>query len=262
MERTPRRGDRRDDDESGKSRSICHNCLARQMGLCQALKKHESTLLERHLARRFCLARGQHLYDEGDAGKEVFSLIKGWVLAYHQMADGRRQGLEVLLPGAFFGMQPVDGAALTHSAICLTDVDVCCFPFEAVVDLVQEHPDVGLQALRMCAQDRIRLHDHIVNVGRRSARQRVAYFLVDLLQRLRIRSQATDHVTVPLNQQELGDILGLTPVHLNRVFRGFRELGLISTQRGMIDIIDAAGLAAIVNEKSPSQAGRARKPTD
>ena len=90
------------------------------------------------------------------------------------------------------------------------------------------------------------LRERVVSLGRRDARGRIAYLLCELLWRhAAVGLTDGDVFWLPLTQTELGDTLGLTPVHVNRVLREFRERRLISMQHRMLELLDVNGLQAI-----------------
>lgn len=90
------------------------------------------------------------------------------------------------------------------------------------------------------------LRERVVSLGRRDARGRIAYLLCELLWRhAAIGLTNGDEFKLPLTQTELGDSLGLTPVHVNRVLKEFRERRLIATAKKMLHLIDVPGLQAI-----------------
>ena len=221
----------------------CLTCLARHSGLCEPLSDDELSIADHYRTSHHSLDKGEHIYHEGDVPDEVYSLTEGWVLIYHLMADGHRQILEVLLPGAFFGFQPDLQAPITHSAVCVTAVSVCGFARARIQKLFQEHPEVALRMIRMCARDRVLLHEHIANLGRRTARERVGHFLLQLYQRVFDRQRQSTPVTLPLGQQDVSDVLGLSHVHTNRVLQAFKAEGLIETGHRAIRIPNGHALA-------------------
>lgn len=228
----------------------CLACLARHSGLCEPLGDSELSVVDRYRTRQRSFDRGRHIYHEGDVLDEVCSLTSGWVLIYHLMDDGQRQVLEVLLPGAFFGFQPDPRTPVTHSAVCLTPVSVCSFSRARIAGLFREHPEVGLRMIRMCARDRILLHEHITNLGRRTARERVGHFLLQLYQRAFERQGQGKPISLPFGQQDISDVLGLSHVHTNRILQAFKAEGLIETARGAIRVPDAQKLAEALGGRS------------
>lgn len=90
------------------------------------------------------------------------------------------------------------------------------------------------------------LRERIVSLGRRDARGRIAYLLCELLWRYAaIGLTNGDKFKLPLTQTELGDALGLTPVHVNRILKEFRERRLLAIEHKVIDLIDVPGLQEI-----------------
>lgn len=90
------------------------------------------------------------------------------------------------------------------------------------------------------------LRERIVSLGRRDARGRIAYLLCELLWRHAAVGLADNgRFRLPLTRMELGDTLGLTPVHVNKILKEFRQRSLLATGRRMLDVLDAEGLRAI-----------------
>ena len=107
-----------------------------------------------------------------------------------------------------------------------------------------------MRVIRMCARDRILLHEHITNLGRRTARERVGHFLLQLYQRVFERQKQRDPVSLPFGQQDISDVLGLSHVHTNRILQAFKAERLIETGRGVIRIPDGRKLADALGGKS------------
>jgi CRP-like cAMP-binding protein len=133
---------------------------------------------------------------------------------------------------------------LLHSAECLTDVAVCVFPRRAFPELLERHPLLGLKLLGMMSHDVVRSHDQLTNVGGRSGVERVAHFLLQIYFRLRHRQHAPDGepLALPLTQEMIGDALGLTPVHINRILRQLRERRLVVLHNRTLQVLDLEGL--------------------
>src|SRR3954466_1403051 len=94
--------------------------------------------------------------------------------------------------------------------------------------------------------DERRLHNWVTALGRGNAEERIATLLLDLRGRLFQAGLANgSEIQMPLTQQEIGDHLGLTLVHVNRVLRRLRENGIVTVQRGIITVDDITRLAKI-----------------
>lgn len=221
------------------------SCLARDGKFCESFSLDELTHLRQQFSRRISSRKGGHLYHEGTRITELYCLVSGWVLLYHELRDGRRQGLDLLLPGAFFGFPLEPDTLATHSAVCITDCEVSCYSQSGVIELMREEPEIAIRALRLCSAERIRLHDLIVNVGSRSAPDRVIRFLHQLCIRLQSQTESEQRDWLPISQRDLSDLLGITAVHMSRVLADLKASGVISTKRGQLKILDAEQLAIL-----------------
>jgi CRP-like cAMP-binding protein len=222
----------------------CLACKARRIGLCQPLAESEIGIVANFKIGDRHFAAGDHLYHEGDLIGEVYNLLDGWVLLYQLLPDGRRQIVEILLQGAFFGFQPDLKGQMSHSAMCATPAKVCVFPKAKLIDLFRDHTELALRALTMCARDRLEIHDHLTSLGRRTARERVAHLLFEIDHRVQARNPGAT-TAIPLTQAQIGDALGLSEVHVNRTLHGFRKAGIVSSGRAEIRILRPDRLADI-----------------
>ncbi|WP_425229435.1 Crp/Fnr family transcriptional regulator [Sphingomonas sp.] len=84
----------------------------------------------------------------------------------------------------------------------------------------------------------------LVNIGRRDARSRMAHFLCELASRYRMMDQSDGRaVRLPMSQEQIGNALGLTAVHVNRTLGGLRTDNLVSFEHGQLTVLDPHGLA-------------------
>ncbi|QEX22002.1 Crp/Fnr family transcriptional regulator [Hypericibacter adhaerens] len=222
----------------------CRNCAIREATLCGALRSDQLDILQEFKSCDRIVPAHSHLYRAGERLNEIYNLLSGWVALYRILESGRRQILQIELPGAFLGYQARIDEPMLHSAECITDVAVCVFPRRAFPDLLDRHPVLGLKLAGIMAQDVVRTHDQLTNVGGRSGMERVAHFLLQLYLRLRHRQPALggDSLALPLTQEMIGDALGLTPVHINRILRQLRERRLVVLHNKTLQVLDLEGL--------------------
>jgi CRP-like cAMP-binding protein len=208
---------------------------------------------------------GTDIYYQGEPCDELYTLLDGWVYLYQILEDGRRQILDFALPGAFLGFQGSLGAPMTHSAQCLTDIAVCVFPLNNLLDLFRRHPELALLMALITARVWTLANEHLTNVGRRTARERVAHLLLELFFRVRLcdPSPHGDTIELPLTQEHIGDALGLTSVHVNRTLRRLREDGLLAVSGRTLRVLDPDQLAEVagfdseaVLQRVPVESGR------
>jgi len=178
--------------------------------------------------------------------------LDGWAYLYEILEDGRRQILDFSLPGALIGFQPHAASELTYSAQALTSISVCSFSRKRFNDFARTYPEMALRLASIAARDQYLAFHHLSNIGRRTARERVANLLLELFYRARVQSDVApgDSIDMPLTQEQIGDAVGLTNIHVNRMLRDLRLAGLLEiipavppNRGGTLRILDPDRLA-------------------
>jgi CRP-like cAMP-binding protein len=170
----------------------------------------------------------------------------GIACRYRLMQDGRRQILTILIPGDFFDLHGFLLKATDHSVATIGPTRIAAIDREAVMDIVLNHPRIGAALWWSAMQEDAMLRERIVALGRRGARGRLAYFLCEIVWRLRAIGMAEDHaIRLPFTQTDLADTLGLTSVHINRVLQGFRRDELITLEHRRLTLRNVEKLQAI-----------------
>ena len=190
---------------------------------------------------------GTDLVSQGEAVPETFTVIDGWGLEYKLLDNGRRQITRILLPGDFVGFQSESDVLSEVSVRALTDVTVCVLPREALDTLLSQQAELTIRLTQMIAQDRARIQGWLTNIGQRSGTERVANFLLEIYLRIRMRSDTPLgwEIALPLTQGDIGDVLGVTAVHLNRLLRDLRQKGLAVISDHKMKILDPDGLVEV-----------------
>ncbi len=192
------------------------------------------------------LAAGATIMAEGEPAQYIYTLLSGWAFRYKTLADGRRQIMNVLLPGDLVGLQAhlLDGNA--HSVEALTDVSLCTFARDTVWSIYRSHPPLGLSLTWLAAHEEKLVDDAILSVGRRSAIERIAALLVHIFKRAAAAGlKQDDSIPFPLTQEHVADALGLSIVHTNRTIQRLRRSGLIRLADGRLAIGDLRALRRV-----------------
>ncbi|MFL6845020.1 MAG: Crp/Fnr family transcriptional regulator [Allosphingosinicella sp.] len=179
---------------------------------------------------------------EGDKPNHVHLVVEGWAARYKLLPDGGRQITAFLIPGDFCDLHVTILSEMDHSITTLTPARVAFIP-RAAMDALTDRPHIARAFWWATLVDEAVLRAWLVNVGRRDAQQAIGHLICELYVRLRNVGLVTDHsFELPLTQEEIGDALGLTPVHVNRVLQRMRSDGLISFKRGSVTIHEYARL--------------------
>jgi CRP-like cAMP-binding protein len=179
---------------------------------------------------------------EGERPDHVHLIVEGWAARYKLLADGARQITAFLIPGDFCDLHVTILGEMDHSIMTLTRAKVAYIP-RSKMDVLTERPGLAKAFWWATLVDEAVLRAWIVNVGRRGAFEAIGHLMCELYVRMKNIGLADDHVfELPLTQEELGDALGLTPVHVNRVLQRMRSDDLISFKGGWLTIHDYRGL--------------------
>ena len=240
----------------------CNVCTVRGLAICSPLNDEDIKVIDRYRAGIRVFPAGTNLYHQGATHDELYTLLDGWVFLYQVLEDGRRQILDFGLPGAFLGIQAELDAPMAHSAQCLNDIAACVFPRRNLIEFMRAQPEIAIRLTWITAQSATLAQEHLTNIGRRNARERLAHLLLELFYRVREtrRNGTSDSAELPLTQEHLGDALGLTPVHVNRTLRQLREAGLVHLGGRVLRILDADALARIAGFSPAAFAGEPRCP--
>ena len=183
--------------------------------------------------------RGTVIQRANDPVNELFVLREGRLMSYVILPDGARQILRVYFPGDFVGSASAVYARAPESLVALSDALLCPFDKQGLKVLLDEHPRVAMLMFLLSQTERVALSDRLASLGRTSAKARLAAFLLDIIDRMRVMDDAiTDRFALRLTQEEIGDAVGLTSVHVNRMFRQLEEEGLIARTNGHIILLD------------------------
>jgi CRP-like cAMP-binding protein len=186
---------------------------------------------------------GIPLLEQGQPPGPGFVLTDGMACRYRLLPDGRRQILTFLIPGDFCEPHMFLVAAMDHSVAALVPSRLAFITRETVSGIMAYHPRLTAAIWWSAIQEAAILRERIVALGRRKAHGRVAYLLCELVWRYRaIGATSDDAIRLPLTQPDLGDTLGLTPVHVNRVLQDFRRDGLILLEHRQLTLLDTASL--------------------
>jgi CRP/FNR family transcriptional regulator len=184
------------------------------------------------------LGRGQALFREGDPATRVFTLTCGSLKLYTSLADGRRQVAGFMHPGDFLGISVEDQHAFTAEA--LEDAQLCWFPRSRFDDFVQGHASMEHQLYRIAAHELAVAQQQLVLLGRKTATERMASFLLTLLERAEQQAgEQAKAVDLPMGRLDIADYLGLTKETVSRVISALRNQRVIRLQTlSRIEIVD------------------------
>jgi len=219
----------------------CDTCLIRNRAICSVLDDAEVAGLNR-IGRRRKVRRGETVIWEGDDAPVVANVLTGMLKLTSVTGDGREQIVGVSFPSDFVG-RPF-GAGSGNSVTALTDAELCVFARSSFDAFARSHPALEHELLERTLAELDRAREWMLLLGRKSAGERVATFLLETSHRLGRQNCSTeatdpDRFDLPLSRRQTADILGLTIETVSRQIGRLREAGIILPPvRRTIEILD------------------------
>ena len=188
----------------------------------------------------------QKVVSDGDKPLQCCLLVDGFLVRSKSTKTGQKQILSIHIAGEIPDLQSLHLHTMDHDISTLTG---CTLGFISHGDLRQlcaERPDVAAALWRETLVDAAIFREWIVNVGRRSAPERMAHLILELWSRLEPVGRTFDgSFELPLTQSDLADCLGLTPVHVNRVLKQLRENRLLEMVHREYRLLDRSRLSEV-----------------
>lgn len=166
---------------------------------------------------------------EGDVATGIYVHIDGWIASSVLLRTGGRLIQKIHLPGDMLGTPSMVTTRAADTLTAITDVRVASVSFKTLSALFRRFPRLAALFTFSVQVERLALMDALAVLGRGSAKERLARLLLDFHDRLLPLGAVTDDAfNLPLTQTVIGDLVGLTSVHVNRELRELSERGLIA----------------------------------
>lgn len=230
----------------------CADCVIRKSALFGEIGNEYVMKASNLRSCQVTYSAGEYLYHEGDTADKAYTLYKGWVTLFKNLENGDRQILRFALPGDFLCYKVGKNKILDHSAVAISDVTMCAFPIERFRSIIQELPDLAFAISSITDIVTERCHTALTSIASHPANTKVAYLLLSLyIREEAFHKETLECVPFPITQEDIGDALGLTSIHVNRVFQSLRKEGLIECKSKCLWIPNQELLAKVAKVKLP-----------
>jgi CRP-like cAMP-binding protein len=220
------------------------NPMLRKLRGLEPFSEAEQRLLDSLYTRTVTVGPRQDIVREGDRARECCMLLSGLACRYSMTPEGKRQITAFIVPGDIFDIQSFLLEVMDHSIASIAPSTVAMIPHEALIAITKESPRVSRAVWKESLFEAAVFREWIVNVGRRTAFQRIAHVMCEMYARHRLVGLVEANTVVwPMTQSEVADATGLSVVHVNRSIQALRSDGLISLVGGLLTIHDWKGLA-------------------
>lgn len=224
------------------------SALTRKLSAFVALSDVDLATLARFDRRRRSFQPGHEMIHEGQANASAFVLSQGWACSYKLLPDGERQIVDIQIPGDFLGLRSILFRTSDHSVEAVTRIEASEVLASDILGVFADAPRLAAAVLWAASRDEAMVVERLVDLGRRTAEERMAHFLLEIGARLRLVGIGDmTGFDCPLTQYHLADALGLSAVHVNRVLRHLREEGLVTFRKGHVAFGDLARLTELAD---------------
>jgi CRP/FNR family nitrogen fixation transcriptional regulator len=194
------------------------------------------------IGTRLSYPRNHEIYGQGEQCGFWYKVVSGSVRVSKLLADGRRQIVEFCFSDDAFGLE--SGEERAFSAEALSDVVVMRYSRSATERLNDEDPAVARGLREMTLRSLAAAQDRLLLLGRMTASERVASFLLELSE----RNDGASRVELPMSRCDIGDYLGITIETVCRALSDLKRRGIIAIQAHLIELCDRDALEAIAEE--------------
>lgn len=222
--------------------------VKRKLSVAVELSAEDLSALELLLSQRQFASAGIPLISERQTDRSAYAVLSGWAYRYRVFEDGRRQISRLFLPGDFIGLNAALLGLPEQPIAALSEMQLAKVDAAQLLENLQNRRSLWLAFLWSDTRDRFISEERVASIGRRSAYERLAHILVELYHRLELTGNAAEgKFTLPLTQDHLADLLGLTSIHVNRVLRRLKRDQLISVEGRVIELLSPERLHCVAD---------------
>jgi len=213
--------------------------LIRNLQQHDRLSDDECRVLTGAIAQTKELAAGEDIVTEGDRPWVSTILVEGFAARYKLQAEGTRQISAIHVPGDFIDLHSFLLKKMDHGVSAITPCTLSTVPHDALAAIIEEHPHLTRVLWLSTVIDGAVHREWLVQMAAGQAYRRTAHLFCELYMRLRAVGRTEDgSFHLPLTQFDLGDMLGISNVHVSRTLRQLREEKLVTWKSGMVTLHD------------------------
>jgi len=228
----------------------CSNCNLRELCMPMALNDQQLQRIDDIVATRRKIKRGGTLFRNGEVFTSLFAIRSGFFKTCVATEDGRDQVTGFQMAGEIIGLDGIVGDRHTCDAVALEDAEVCVMPFDHIEALSREVTALQSHVHKIMSREIVREHGVMLLLGSMRAEERLAAFLLNLVQRLHARGFSRSELVLRMTREEMGSYLGLKLETVSRTFSKFVDEGIMEVKQRHVRILDDDALKRIVNSQS------------
>lgn len=213
------------------------------------LNEQQLQRIDEVVATRRKIKRGTTLFRNGDTFTSLYAIRTGFFKTCVATEDGRDQVTGFQMAGEIIGLDGIVNTLHTCDAVALEDAEVCVMPFDCIEELSREVSVLQNHVHRIMSREIVREHGVMLLLGSMRAEERLAAFLLNLVQRLHTRGFSQSELILRMTREEIGSYLGLKLETVSRTFSKFAEENVVEVRQRHVKIIDIEALKRLVNNQ-------------
>ena len=230
----------------------CSNCNLRELCMPMGLNPEDLQKLDEVVATRRKIKQGEMLFSHGDAFTSLYAIRIGFFKTCVSSEDGREQVTGFQMAGEIIGLDGIVSDYHSCNAVALEDAEVCVMPFANVEELSREFPVLQRHVHKIMSREIVRENGVMMLLGNMRAEERLAAFLLNLVQRLHARGFSQSELVLRMTREEIGSYLGMKLETVSRTFSKFSDEGIIEVKQRYVRIMQPDALKKIFNPQTCS----------
>lgn len=235
----------------------CKDCNLFQLCLPVGISADDLERLDKIIKRRRPVKRGEHLFQVGDPFQAIYAVRSGSIKTYTPTEDGGEQVTGFHLPGEILGLDAINSETHPCAARALETTSICEIPFNRLEELSHHVPSLQHQILKVMSKEISMDHSLLMLLGRKTADERLASFLLSLSNRYQQRGFSATEFNLSMSRNDIGNFLGLAVETVSRLFSRFHEEGLLEVRRKYINLLDRERLQRLADAGQGSSQAQA-----
>jgi CRP/FNR family transcriptional regulator len=232
--------------EANRMNVACSNCNLRELCMPVGLDARALDRVDELVATRRRVKRGAMLFRTGDPFTSLYAIRTGFFKTCVTADDGRDQVTGFQMAGEIIGLDGIVNDVHGCDAVALEDAEVCVMPFERIGELSREVGALQHHFHRIMSREIVRESGVMLLLGTMRAEERVAAFLLNLVQRLHARGFSGTELVLRMTREEIGNYLGLQLETVSRTFSRFAADGLVEVRHRHVRILEPDRLRALL----------------
>jgi CRP/FNR family transcriptional regulator len=214
------------------------------------LSQEELERIDEVIGTRRKIRRGMTLFRNGEKFTSLYAIRTGFFKTRVASEDGRDQVTGFQMAGEVVGLDGIVNDHHTCDAVALEDAEVCVMPFDQIEEISREVTSLQRHVHKIMSREIVREHGVMLLLGSMRAEERLATFLLNLVQRLHARGFSQSELVLRMTREEIGSFLGLKLETISRTFSRFVEEGIVEVKQRHVHIVNTEALRDIVNPKT------------